>query len=63
MPTRVAGNGCSPGGGCDPSYPTLCLPLYAADLDCPQVGATNFPVYLPDPHGFDRDQDGIGCES
>lgn len=48
--------------GCDPSYPTLCLQSFP-DLDCPQVGASDFIVYPPDPHGFDRDRDGIGCES
>jgi micrococcal nuclease len=51
------------GGGCDPSYPSVCIPPYPPDLDCPDVGVTNFTVLQPDPHGFDRDQDGIGCES
>jgi hypothetical protein len=23
----------------------------------------DFEVLSPDPHGFDRDEDGIGCES
>ncbi len=49
--------------GCDPSYPSLCLPVGAADIDCPEVGASDFTVLPPDPHGFDRDRDGIGCES
>ncbi len=48
--------------GCDPSYPDLCLPIGAADLDCPQVGASDFTVLPSDPHGFDRNRDGIGCE-
>lgn len=50
------------GGGCDPSYPTLCLPSFP-DLNCSEVGAVNFPVYQPDPHGFDNNDDGVGCES
>lgn len=31
------------------------------DLDCPDVGR---PVSVPgaDPHGLDRDNDGVGCE-
>jgi hypothetical protein len=33
------------------------------DLDCPDVGAVNFPVAAPDSHGFDGDYDGIGCEA
>ena len=26
------------------------------------VGASNFTVYPPDPHRFDGDGDGVGCE-
>ena len=50
------------GGGCDPSYPTICLPSFP-DLDCADIAARRFPVYQPDPHRFDGDYDGIGCES
>jgi hypothetical protein len=49
--------------GCDLSYPTLCIPPNSPDLDCNQISETNFKVYQPDPHGFDGDKDGIGCES
>lgn len=48
---------------CDPSYPTLCIPPNSPDLDCPDIGAKNFPVLSPDPHRLDRDKDGVGCES
>jgi len=48
---------------CDPSYPTLCIPPNSPDLDCGDVGVKGFPVLPPDPHRFDRDKDGIGCES
>lgn len=47
---------------CDPSYPELCLTSSVADLDCGDISARNFQVVGSDPHGFDRDQDGIGCE-
>jgi hypothetical protein len=47
---------------CDASYPDVCIPPPPPDLDCGDVGATNFTVLRPDPHGFDRDRDGIGCE-
>jgi hypothetical protein len=37
-----------------------------SDLDCPDVGRSNFTVRWdvqdPDPHRFDADHDGIGCE-
>jgi hypothetical protein len=33
------------------------------DLDCDQVRYDNFEVRGSDPHGFDRDGDGIGCET
>ena len=47
---------------CDPSYPDVCIPPYPPDLDCGDISYTNFRVLPPDPHGFDRDKDGIGCE-
>lgn len=49
--------------GCDASYPTVCIPPPPPDLDCPEVPFKRFKVLPPDPHGFDRDRDGIGCES
>lgn len=53
-----------PGGNCDrQSYPTVCIPAYPPDLDCPDVPYTNFTVRPPDPHGFDGDGDGVGCET
>ena len=52
----------SNGTGCDPAYPDLCLPLNSPDLDCKDISARRFRVLPPDPHRFDRDQDGIGCE-
>ena len=48
---------------CDPSYPTVCIPPPPPDLNCPDVlPLVNFQVLPPDPHRFDADKDGIGCE-
>ncbi len=48
---------------CDKSYPDFCILPYPPDLDCGEIGYSNFRVIGDDPHGFDRDNDGIGCES
>ena len=51
-------------GGCDPSYPDVCIEPYPPDLDCDDVPYDNFRVTGSDPHGFDgNDNDGVGCES
>jgi micrococcal nuclease len=47
---------------CDPAYPDVCIAQYPPDLDCKQIQYTNFRVLSPDPHNFDVDKDGIGCE-
>ncbi|MEM9452376.1 MAG: hypothetical protein AAGA75_28175 [Cyanobacteria bacterium P01_E01_bin.6] len=47
---------------CDPSYPSMCIPVGASDLDCGGISQRNFTVFSPDPHFFDGDFDGIGCE-
>jgi endonuclease YncB( thermonuclease family) len=52
-----------PAGNCDPSYPDVCIPPPPPDLDCPEISYRNFRVLPPDPHRFDRDKDGIGCET
>jgi uncharacterized protein YraI len=51
-----------PQNNCDPSYPTLCIPVGSGDLDCGEISARRFPVVGSDPHGFDGDNDGVGCE-
>lgn len=48
---------------CDPSYPDVCITPYPPDLDCGEIPYHDFKVIQPDSHGFDRDKDGIGCES
>ncbi len=52
-----------PRSGCDPSYPTVCIPPYPPDLDCADVSEKGFKVVGTDPHGFDGDRDGVGCET
>ncbi len=51
------------GGNCDPSYPDVCIPSPPPDLDCPQITHRNFRVIGADPHRFDGNHDGIGCET
>lgn len=48
---------------CDSSYPDICIPSPPPDLNCGDISDKRFIVIPPDPHGFDRDKDGIGCES
>jgi hypothetical protein len=50
-------------GNCDPSYPTVCIPPPPPDLDCKDIPYRRFQVIPPDPHRFDGDHDGVGCES
>ena len=47
---------------CHYSYPTVCIPPPPPDLDCGDIPYKNFTVLPPDPHNFDGDGDGIGCE-
>ena len=51
-----------PQRNCDPSYPGVCIPPYPPDLDCDDVPYSDFTVIGRDPHGFDGDGDGRGCE-
>jgi micrococcal nuclease len=48
---------------CDPSYPDVCIPPPPPDLDCGEIPYRRFRVIGSDPHHFDGDHDGIGCES
>ena len=48
---------------CDPAYPTVCIPSPPPDLDCGDIPYTNFTVLPPDPHDFDGNNDGVGCET
>jgi flagellar hook assembly protein FlgD len=68
------GVGCESGGGgggggasqCAASYPDFCIAPPPPDLDCADIGrsfAVRWNVARPDPHAFDGDRDGLGCES
>jgi micrococcal nuclease len=48
---------------CDVSYPNVCIHSAPPDLDCGEIKHRNFKVLSADPHGFDGDGDGIGCDS
>lgn len=58
-----------PADDCHPSYPDHCVPPPPPDLNCPDLPSSWKPIRVlhnvpnPDPHGFDNDQDGWGCES
>jgi hypothetical protein len=49
--------------GCDPSYPDVCIPPPPPDLDCSDIPYRNFRVVGRDPHHFDGNHNGIGCET
>lgn len=51
------------GDQCDPSYPTVCIPSPPPDLNCTDIPYRRFRVVGDDPHNFDSDGDGVGCES
>ena len=49
---------------CDLSYPNVCIPPPPPIFSCNDEGIPeNFEVSGSDPHGFDDDNDGIGCEN
>jgi endonuclease YncB( thermonuclease family) len=54
-----------PRNGCDPNYAGACVPPYPPDLDCAELrtrGLAPVRVVGADPHRFDGDGDGLGCE-
>jgi micrococcal nuclease len=48
---------------CEASYPDFCIPPPPPDLDCGDIPRKGFRALPPDPHRFDGDKDGVGCES
>jgi hypothetical protein len=56
-----------PAGDCAPSYPDVCIPPPPPRLKCSDIPYSNFRVLWnvprPDPHHFDRDRNGVGCET
>ena len=51
------------GEDCDNSYPDECIPPPPLNLECGDIGEDDFEVRGSDPHGFDDDNDGVGCET
>jgi hypothetical protein len=50
--------------GCEPAYEDACVPPAPPVLTCEQAGVSNLLITSGgDPHGFDTDFDGVGCES
>lgn len=49
-------------GSCDPNYTGGCVPVVSYDLNCSDI-SFSVRVVGRDIHRFDRDGDGIGCES
>ena len=47
---------------CDSAYPSVCIPQSPPDLNCDDISHRRFKVRAPDPHRFDGDKDGVGCE-
>jgi hypothetical protein len=72
---RFSATGCRPApsppppsvGDCAPSYPTVCIAPPPPDLNCADVPHNDFTVLWtvpdPDPHHFDGNHDGVGCET
>ncbi|MFM6205336.1 hypothetical protein [Planktothrix sp.] len=64
----VAQQPTQPTQNCDPAYPKdlagneICIPSPPPDLNCKDISYRQFVVLDPDPHNFDSDKDGIGCE-
>jgi hypothetical protein len=56
-----------PPASCSASYPDQCIAPPPPDLDCSDIPYRNFRVLWnvpdPDPHHFDGNRDGVGCES
>lgn len=59
-----AGGSGPAGATCSPAYPDFCIPPPPPDLSCSDVAPhVNFTVLPTDPHGFDGNNNGIGCET
>ena len=47
---------------CLSNYPDVCIAPAPPDLDCKDITHRNFKVQNGDPHKFDGNNNGIGCE-
>lgn len=54
--------GRSPDDHCDSSYPGVCIAAPPPHFDCSDVAHGDFRVEGSDPHRFDGNNDGRGCE-
>ncbi|MEG4294842.1 calcium-binding protein, partial [Microcoleus sp. D2B6] len=61
-PHRPQKRASSPQNSCDPIYPDVCIPRAHLMPDCSDISQRRFRVLEADPHGFDRDNDGIDCK-
>lgn len=59
---EAEGSGSIAGDVCDRAYPADCIPSPPPDLNCDDISHRNFKVLSSDPHKFDGDKDGVGCE-
>jgi hypothetical protein len=69
-PSPSPTSGGSSNARCDSAYPDFCIPPPPPDLNCKDLNPRDYPgahknfsVRAPDPHEFDADHDGLGCES
>lgn len=62
MPVLLSTPTASQAHNCDPAYPDVCIPSPPPDLNCKDIPHRRFRVLPPDPHRFDQDGDGVGCE-
>ncbi|NER99628.1 MAG: DNA/RNA non-specific endonuclease [Symploca sp. SIO1B1] len=63
IPTVTVSPTPQPSDDCDPNYTGACIPTSPSDLNCGDITARRFQSIGSDPHGFDRDKNGIACES
>ena len=63
IPVLVQPTAASSNSNCSAAYPSVCIPPAPPDLNCSDISFRNFTVLAPDPHGFDRNNDGLGCEN
>ncbi|GAB2503213.1 hypothetical protein [Nocardiopsis aegyptia] len=56
------GVGCEEGDGSGPALSEGPFSDPPPDLDCPDISERNIDVSEGDPHNFDADGDGVGCE-
>jgi len=59
--SRSGSGGSTSSSGASSCY-SVPIPPPPPDLDCKDISYCRFAVYGCDPHGFDGDGDGIGCE-